>query len=149
MAISIRKGEKSDLAAVLALVKELAVYEKAEMEVSATLEDYERDFDAGLYEILLAVEEEQVLGMVFYYMTYSTWKGRMLYLEDFVVTRSQRQRGIGQLLFDAFLQEAKAKGARLAKWQVLDWNDPAIRFYEKNNATIEREWWTVKIFMDQ
>ena len=83
--------------------------------------------------------------MTLYYMTYSTWKGKMLYLEDFVVKADQRNKGIGQLLFDAFIEVAKAKKCRMVKWQVLDWNEPAIRFYEKNNATIETEWWTAKI----
>jgi GNAT superfamily N-acetyltransferase len=78
-------------------------------------------------------------------MTYSTWKGRMLYLEDFVVKERSRRQGIGQLLFDAFLAEAKARGCRLAKWQVLDWNTPAVNFYEKQSAIIEQEWWNGKI----
>ncbi|MEM1324101.1 MAG: GNAT family N-acetyltransferase [Bacteroidota bacterium] len=147
MAITIRKGQKKDLPAVHQLVCELATYEKANGEVTASLEDYEQDFEANIFETLVAEEEGVILGMMLYYMTYSTWKGRMLYLEDFVITQSQRQRGIGQLLFNAFLGEARKKKAVLAKWQVLDWNEPAVRFYEKNGAQIEKEWWTVKVFM--
>jgi GNAT superfamily N-acetyltransferase len=127
------------------LVRELAVYEKAEHEFIATLEDYQNDFKEGIFEVLLAEIEGEVVGMCLYYMTYSTWKGKMLYLEDFVVKQTYRQAGVGQQLFDAFIQEARAKGCRLTKWQVLDWNEPAIKFYEKNNAVIEKEWWNGKI----
>jgi ribosomal protein S18 acetylase RimI-like enzyme len=85
--------------------------------------------------------------MALYYMTYSTWKGRMLYLEDFVVSAGFRRYGVGQRLFDAYLRRAKALECRLVKWQVLDWNEPAINFYRKNNAIIETEWWNGKIFL--
>ena len=83
----------------------------------------------------------KIVGIIIYYMTYSTWKGKMLYLEDFVVNQQYRKLGIGQHLFDAFLKEAKDKGARLVKWQVLDWNEPALAFYKKNKAIIEKNWW--------
>lgn len=145
MATSIRKGNIEDLQYVHDLVRELAIYEKAEHEFLATLEDYQNDFKEGIFEVLLAEIEDEVVGMCLYYMTYSTWKGKMLYLEDFVVKQTYRQAGVGQQLFDAFIQEAKAKGCRLTKWQVLDWNEPAIKFYEKNNAVIEKEWWNGKI----
>ena len=78
-------------------------------------------------------------------MTFSTWKGRMMYLEDFVVNPEYRGQGIGQQLFDSFIAEAKAQDCNLVKWQVLDWNEPAVRFYERNKATIEKEWWNGKI----
>lgn len=143
--MQIRLAQRADLPAVHGLVRELAIYEKAEPEFVATLEDYYQDFDAGIFEALVAEVEGEVVGMVLYYMTYSTWKGRMLYLEDFVVQQAFRQKGVGQLLFDGFLAKAKEKGCRLVKWQVLDWNTPAVKFYEKNKATIEKEWWNGKI----
>ncbi len=145
MKISIRKASAEDLSDIHDLVRELAVYEEAETEFIATLEDYKNDFKAGVFSSLVAEYDGIIVGMALYYMTYSTWKGKMLYLEDFVVNKAFRQKGIGQLLFDAFLEEAQKLGARLVKWQVLDWNEPAIRFYEKNNATIEKEWWNGKI----
>jgi len=83
--------------------------------------------------------------MTLYYMTFSTWKGKMLYLEDFVIKKGFRRLGIGQLLFDAFLETAREKGCKLTKWQVLDWNETALKFYEKNNAIIEKDWWNGKI----
>lgn len=145
MEISIRPAEKSDLPDIHGLVRDLAIYEKAEPEFIASLDDYYDDFAAGIFEALVAETDGKIVGMTLYYMTYSTWKGRMLYLEDFVVKTDYRQQGIGQLLFDAFIAVAKAKKCRMVKWQVLDWNEPAIKFYEKNKATIETEWWTAKI----
>lgn len=145
--IQIRPGNAQDLPAVHALVGELAAYEKAAHEFTASIADYERDFAAGIFECLVAEVEGEIVGMALYYMTYSTWKGRMLYLEDFVVKEQWRKHGIGQLLFDGYLQRAEDLGCRLAKWQVLDWNEPALAFYKKNQAIIEKEWWNGKIFL--
>lgn len=144
---NIRQATAEDLAAIHALVLELAAYEKAAHEFTATLDDYRRDFQEGVFEAIVADTGEEIVGMALYYMTYSTWKGKMLYLEDFVVRETHRRKGIGEALFDAFLEIARAKGCRLAKWQVLDWNEPAIQFYRKKAATIEQEWWNGKIFL--
>ncbi len=148
MNITIRTAEKRDLPAIHDLVRELAIYERAEEEFTASIEDYERDFDDGVYRAIVAEAAGEVVGMALYYLTYSTWKGKMMYLEDFVVRETYRRHGVGQLLFDKFLELSKAEGCRLVKWQVLDWNEPAIKFYEKNKATIERDWWNGKIFFD-
>ena len=145
MTINIRKASKDDIPAVHGLVMDLAVYEKAADEFIATLEDYYQDFADGVFEVEVAEVNGNIAGMILYYMTYSTWKGKMLYLEDFVVKEAYRKQGVGQALFDAYIASAKAKGCRLVKWQVLDWNEPAIKFYEKNHATIEKEWWNGKI----
>jgi GNAT superfamily N-acetyltransferase len=145
MKITLRKATKQDLNAVLDLVNELAIYEKAPQEVTVTLADYEADFDNKVFDIILAEQESQIVGIAFYYMAYSTWKGKMLFLEDFVVKEKLRGQGIGKLLFKAFLEEAKNLGTSLVKWQVLDWNEPAINFYEKYNSTIEKEWYNGKI----
>jgi len=147
--INIRKANATDLPEIYNLVKELAVYEKEPAAVTATLSDYNADFAAGIFEAFVAKTEEKVVGTAIYYMTYSTWKGRMLYLEDFVVQESYRKFGIGQQLFDAFLAEASNKKAKLVKWQVLDWNEPALSFYRKNEAIIEKNWWSGKIFLEK
>jgi GNAT superfamily N-acetyltransferase len=144
----IRKGTTHDLPAVHELVRELAIYEQAEHEFVASLEDYKRDFREGAFDLLVAEQQGQVIGMALFYLTYSTWKGKMLYLEDFVVREAFRRQGIGQQLFDSFLMEARRRNCRLVKWQVLDWNEPAVRFYEKQSATIEREWWNGKILFN-
>ncbi|MEM9884608.1 MAG: GNAT family N-acetyltransferase [Bacteroidota bacterium] len=149
MKINIRKAEKSDLKAVHHLVRALAIYEKAEAEFVATLSDYEQNWEKGVFECIVAEVEEEIVGMTLYYLTYSTWKGRMLYLEDFVVLENYRKLGIGQLLFDATRADARAKGCALMKWQVLDWNTTALNFYDKNNAIIEKEWWNGKILLEK
>ncbi len=147
--IKIRQATLSDIPVIFSLVEELALYEKAPEAVITSVEIYEKDFNAGIFEAIVAEKEGEIIGMALYYMAYSTWKGRMLYLEDFVVRESARRFGVGQLLFDAYLNVAKEKGATLVKWQVLDWNEPAVKFYEKNDAIIEKEWWNGKIFLTQ
>lgn len=150
MNISIRTAQAPDLPAIHDLVRELAIYEKEEAEFVASLEEYQQDFKDHVFQALVAENaEKEIVGMALYYLTYSTWKGRMLYLEDFVVKEAYRKLGIGQQLFDDFLETAKAKKCRLVKWQVLDWNEPALKFYRKNHATIEKNWWNGKLFLEQ
>lgn len=146
-AVAIRQATRADLKAIHDLVRELAIYEHAEDAFEASLETYERDFDAGIFEALVADHDGDIAGMMLYYMAYSTWKGKMLFLEDFVVKEAYRRHHIGQQLFDALLDTARKKGCVLVKWQVLDWNEPALRFYEKNRAIIEKEWWNGKFFL--
>ncbi len=146
--ITIRKAQKDDLPAIYALVKELALYERSPESVTATIEDYYQDFEDNIFESIVAERNSEVIGMALYYMTYSTWRGRMLYLEDFVVKESERKLGIGKLLFDEVIEIAKSKKAVLLKWQVLDWNDPAIQFYKKYDTIFENEWLNGKLFLD-
>jgi len=145
MDLTIRTAKTADIPAILSLVQELAAFEKLPNAVLATLEDYNTHFTAGLFQAIVAERDDQIIGMAIFYDTFSTWKGKMMYLEDFVVNSEYRQKGIGQKIFNAVLDEAKNRGAKLLKWQVLDWNEGAIRFYEKNKAVIEREWWNGKI----
>ncbi len=145
--VHIRQGTATDLPAVHELVRELAIFERAEPEFVATLDDYHRDFTDGVFEVIVAERQGHIVGMALYYLTYSTWKGRMLYLEDFVVREAERRLGIGQQLFDAFIARARALDCRLAKWQVLDWNEPAIQFYQKNGAIIETDWHNGKLYL--
>ncbi len=146
---TIRKANKNDLAAIHALVTELAVYEKEPEAVTATLADYETDFEAGIFDAHVAETNGQVVGMALYYTAYSTWKGRMLFLEDFVVTERYRRQGIGELIFEAVIEEARKIGANRMKWQVLDWNMPAINFYKKYNARLESGWLNVDFSKEQ
>jgi len=148
MSIQIRKATQEDIPEIHDLVRELAIYEKAEEEFIASQEEYRRDFADDIFQCQLAVSDGEIVGMVLYYMTYSTWKGKMMYLEDFVVKEAFRQKGIGQMLFDAFLAAAQKEGCRVVKWQILDWNAPAVAFYQKNGAIIEKEWWNGKIFFE-
>ncbi len=133
--------------AVYALVYELAVYEKAPEAVVTTPEEYVRDFREGRFSCLVAESSESIVGMALFFTAYSTWKGKMLYLDDLVVTESYRRSGIGARLFEAVLEEGRRHGCRLVKWQVLDWNKPALAFYRKYDAIIETDWWNGKIFL--
>lgn len=145
-AVTIRAATEADLAAIWSLVYELATYEKAPECVTATLDDYRKDFKEGVFDAIVATQEEDtIVGMALFYTAYSTWRGRYLYLEDFIVTESKRGAGLGKLLFEEVLAVANRQGARLLKWQVLDWNTPALRFYAKYDAIIEKEWWNGKI----
>ena len=127
---------------VLELVKELALYEKAPDEVLISEETLLEDgFGPNkLFDTLVAETDNEIVGMLLYYPVFSTWKGRSIYLEDFVVADSHRRKGIGQLLIDALVQEARAAQAKKIRWQVLDWNSPAIEFYKKISATLENSW---------
>lgn len=142
MDFNIRKATKEDLPQVLDLVKELALYEKAPEEVTITLQELEEDgFGSNpLYWIILAENEQGILGMSFYYIRYSTWKGKCLYLEDIVVKEQYRGHKIGKILFEETIKAAKEMNAKLITWQVLDWNEPAINFYKKFNAELDGEW---------
>lgn len=144
MKILVRKATEADIPAIHSLMFELAVFEKSPESVEADVQEYLEDFRAGRFESMVAEMDGRVVGMTLFFMAYSSWRGKMLYLDDFVVTESARQHGVGQQLFQAFLAEARQRGCRLAKWQVLDWNEPAVRFYEKNDCIIERDWWNVK-----
>lgn len=145
--ILIRPATEADIPAIHALVYELAVFEKEPEAVFTTPEEYLEDFRKGLFESHVAELDGKVVGMTLFFMMYSSWKGKMLYLDDFVVNENYRGLGVGQKLYDDFMAEGRRRGCRLVKWQVLDWNEPAIKFYEKNEAIIEKGWWNVKKFL--
>jgi len=147
MNIEIRKAKREDLTAILGLVVELAIFEKEPDAVTATLEDYQKAWDTQLIDAIVATDGETVIGTALFYDTFSTWKGKMLYLEDFVVKESYRGHGIGKLIYDRLFQEAEERKSILVKWQVLDWNEGAVRFYERQGATVEKEWWNVKKYL--
>lgn len=142
MSIEIRKAIKENCKQISDLVYELAVYEKAPHEVTATLKHFEESGfgEHPVWWAFVAEENNIIIGFVLYYIRYSTWKGQRMYLEDFVVTEKARGRGVGKLLFDKLIEEAKEKKLNGIVWQVLDWNEPAINFYKKYNAKIESEW---------
>lgn len=143
--ITIRKIDKNELKDIFNLVMDLAIFEKEPESVTTTLSDYESAFDSGLIDIIVAEKENDIIGMALYYITFSTWRGRMLYLEDFIVKDEYRSQGVGNLIFDAFIKEAKDLKCNMTKWQVLDWNTSAIKFYKRKGATIEQNWYNGKI----
>jgi GNAT superfamily N-acetyltransferase len=135
----------------LLLVKELAIYENAENEVETTLESMEADAFGGqkLFNFLVAEVENEILATAVYFYTYSTWKGKTLYLEDIVVNQQHRRKGIGTLLFNHLLFIAKNENVKRMSWQVLNWNEPAIEFYKKIDTIFDSEWINCKLTFDQ
>lgn len=151
MNINIRVAEKQDCSRLLELIHELALYEKAPEEVTVTLDEF---VDAGfgespVWKAFVAEDDQQIIGFALYYTRYSTWKGCRLYLEDFVVTESYRGKGVGKILFETVMQEARDKNYNGMNWQVLDWNEPAINFYNKYQAHIESGWLNASFSKEQ
>jgi GNAT superfamily N-acetyltransferase len=149
--MTIRVGQKADLPHVLGLIKELAEYERASHEVINTVEMLEKDGfgEHPIYGFFVAELENKIVGISLYYWRYSTWKGKRLWLEDIVVTQSERGRGIGKLLFDRTMQHTLDEKCSGMMWQVLDWNEPAINFYKKYGSKISGEWLNCVLEADQ
>lgn len=140
--IFIQKGEQGHVSDLLNLIKELAIYERAESEVVNTVDTLIEDGfgDNPLFGFYVAYHRDKIIGMALYYTRYSTWKGKCLYLEDIVVTESWRGRGVGKQLFQAVLNHAKENKFSRMNWQVLDWNEPAFKFYDSFNALYDKGW---------
>lgn len=140
--INIRPGTKQDLPRVLELVKELALYERAPHEVTNTVALMEEDGFGPhpVYGFFVAAYGDNIVGLSLYYWRYSTWKGKRLYLEDIIVTESERGKGTGKLLFERTMQKALEENCTGMMWQVLEWNEPAINFYKKYGSKLDGEW---------
>jgi len=147
MGIIIRKGLPPDIENTLHLVKELAAYENAPNEVEVTVEEMTNwGFGSDkIFDFYVAEKNNTIVGIAIYYYKYSTWKGKCLFLEDIIVTESQRGKGIGKLLFNKVIEVAKETTVRRMEWQVLDWNKPAIDFYKKHDSTLDGEWINCKL----
>ncbi len=147
MEIKIRKGFREDLPAVLGLIKVLATYEKAPDEVEVTLQELERDGfgDNPIFRFFVAETKDGIVGMALYYTKYSTWKGKCVFLEDIIVLEEYRRFGIGKQLFEQVILAARDARARRIEWQVLDWNTPALKFYEKYQASFLKEWLSCRL----
>ena len=147
MEISMRRAVKEDCNRILELVTELAIYEKAPKEVTVTLEHFEESgFGANpVWWAFVAEVDGVIQGFALWYVRFSTWKGQRMYLEDFYVSEDMRGQGLGKLLFEQLIAEAKAQGFNGIQWQVLEWNEPAINFYKKYNAVFDGEWYNCAI----
>ena len=147
MEITIRRANREDCARMLELVHELAAYERAPNEVTVSAEHFEESgFGPDpVYWAFVAEEDHFIVGFALYYIRYSTWKGQRMYLEDILVTESYRGRKIGQMLMDRLIVEAKEKNLHGITWQVLEWNEPAIKFYSRYNPVFDSEWMNCSI----
>ena len=140
--MNIRKGRIEDMPAVLGLIKELATFEKEPNAVVVTVADLERDGfgESPLFHTFIAEENEEIIGMALYYYRYSTWKGKTIHLEDLIVKEEKRGSGLGFKLYSEVIAQGKCDGVRRIEWNVLDWNTPAIEFYEKSGAKVFKDW---------
>ncbi|PWA05540.1 GNAT family N-acetyltransferase [Flavobacterium psychrotolerans] len=149
--MGIRKGRKEDMPAILDLIKELAVFEKEPEAVVVTVNDLVRDGfgENPLFHTFVATinndssdseQAEQIVGMALYYYRYSTWKGRTIHLEDLIVKEEMRGSGLGHALYKEIVAQGKKDKVRRIEWNVLDWNTPAIDFYEKSGAVVLNDW---------
>ena len=153
MSFIIRKGDEKDVPGIMKLVRELAEFERAPEQVVNSEKILLQDGfgKESVYKVFIAeaADTNEVIGMALYYTAYSTWKGKMLFLDDLVVTESYRKFGIGRKLMNEFLKAAKEEGVNQIRWQVLDWNKPAIEFYKTLGADFDAEWITVKMSREQ
>ena len=143
----IRKGTLQDMPAVLALIKELAEFEKEPNAVEVTISDLERDgfSNTPLFQTFVAEQDNEVIGVALYYYRYSTWKGKTIHLEDLVVKEDKRGTGAGFALYSQIIQQGHKEGVKRIEWNVLDWNTHAIAFYEKSGANILQDWNVVQM----
>jgi len=150
MNINIRRAEKDDCARILELVRELARYERAPNEVMVTLEHFtESGFGyKPVWWAFVAEVDGVIEGFALYYIRFSTWKGQRMYLEDFYVQEQARGKGLGKLLFDRIIIEARDRNLNGIQWQVLEWNQAAINFYKKYNSVFDSEWINCAIPVD-
>ena len=142
MEFNIRQGKREDCMAVHQLIRELAIYERAEEEFVLSIDQLVEDGfgENPIYFLFVAELNNEIIGAAISYEKYSTWKGRCIYLEDLIVTEKYRGIGAGKSLFEAVIKEASNRNAGRMEWQVLDWNEPAIDFYKSYKAELDNEW---------
>lgn len=142
MKFTIRSAKKNDMICVLELIKELAAFEKEADAVEISISDLENDGfkDTPEFKCFIAEVHNKIVGIALIYYRYSTWKGKILHLEDLIVSKKMRGTGIGTALLDEVVKYGNHLGVKRISWEVLDWNEPAIKFYEKKGADVKRDW---------
>jgi GNAT superfamily N-acetyltransferase len=143
MSFILRDSTVNDVDDIMRLIKELAIFEKAEDKVTVTREEIINDGFGKLPMFKVIVAESSggdLVGLCFYYVKYSTWRGKGYYLDDLVVTESYRNKGVGSSLLKELVRRANQYGMHFVQWQVLDWNVDAMRFYKRMGASLDAEW---------
>lgn len=145
MNYTIRVALKEDMSSVHQLITELAVYEKEPEAVEISVKDLEIDGFSKhpKFRVLIAEENEIIIGMALFYERFSTWKGKIIHLEDLIVTESKRKLGVGKALYTKLMRYAYDNHYKRVSWEVLDWNKNAIDFYESTGAEILQGWYVV------
>jgi GNAT superfamily N-acetyltransferase len=145
--MNIRKAEPNDVAEILHLIQELATFENEPNAVVITTEDLLRDgfSENPLFYAFVAEIDQKIVGMALFYYRYSTWKGKTIHLEDLIVKEAYRGYGVGFELYKTIIQQGKQDQVRRIEWNVLDWNQPAIDFYEKSGAKVLEDWRVVQM----
>lgn len=147
--MEIRSAKIGDETAIHNLIVELAVYEKEPNAVVNTPNQLAKDlFQDKICFAFVAEIDHEIVGFALYYFSYSTWKGKSLYLEDIYIKLNYRKQGIGSALFDRIVLEAKNQKVKRMDWQVLEWNTPAIEFYKQKNAVLDTEWINGRLHFD-
>jgi GNAT superfamily N-acetyltransferase len=138
----IRKATREDVPQIKKLIEGLALYEKAPEEVTVTEAQLLEDGfgENPIYQCCVAEANEELLGFSLFYIAYSTWKGKLIYLDDFYVKEEYRTHGIGKKLMDEVILFAQSVNANQVRWAVLEWNHLAIKFYKKLNVEMDNEW---------
>lgn len=144
---TIRNAKKGDMAQVLGLIQELAIFEKEPDAVEVTVKDLEQDGfgEHPAFHCFVAEVNSRIEGIALVYHRYSTWKGKAIHLEDLIVSESMRGTGIGTALLDEVIKYGHNLGVKRINWEVIDWNEPAIAFYEKKGANVMRDWDVVQL----
>ena len=143
MKILIREAQKKDMNSVHKLIVELAIYEKEPDAVEIDVKELTNmGFSSSppLFKCLIAEVNNTIVGAAIIYNRFSTWKGKTLHLEDLIITERMRNNGIGSKLFDEVIRYGKKIGAQRISWNVIDWNQSAIKFYESKDAEIVKGW---------
>ena len=147
MDYTIRKAEKKDLPQILELIKELAAFEEEPDAVEVDVNQLEAEGfgEHPLFTCFVAEVEGRIEGMALVYFRFSTWKGRTVHLEDLIVRQEKRGTGLGSALYKRVISYALELGVKRTEWVVLDWNKPAVEFYERSGATVFNNWNTVQM----
>ena len=149
--IKIRKALRGDVGRIFTLINALAIFEKEPEAVKVTEEELLQDGFGNdpSYRCIVAEYENEVIGFALYYIRYSTWNGKTVYLEDFLVDDKYRSKGVGKALFEEMITIAQSLNVRQMSWQVLDWNEGAIRFYKKYESDIEDGWLNARLLFEK